>query len=145
MVNKVILVGNLGRDPEMRSSQAGLPIVTFSMATSRRSKDRDGNRKDETEWHNIVVFGKQAEIAAQYLVKGKQIYLEGRIQTRSWEDKEDRTKKHYRTEIVCENFQMLGSKGDSAGGGRSYGSAADPGGDSHGGNGGDIADDDIPF
>src|SRR5690606_7233437 len=91
MVNKVILVGNLGRDPESRSLPSGQPVVNSSLATSRRYKDRDGNRKDETEWHNIVVFGKQAEIAAQYLTKGKQIYLEGRIQTRSWEDKEDKT------------------------------------------------------
>jgi single-strand DNA-binding protein len=144
MVNKVILVGNLGRDPEMRSTQGGLPIATFSMATSRRSKDRDGNRKEETEWHNIVVFGKQAEIAAQYLTKGKQIYLEGRIQTRSWEDKEDKSKKHYKTEIICDNFQMLGSKGDSGGGGRSYGAQSEP---AAGGGSSDAEfnDDDIPF
>lgn len=148
MVNKVILVGNLGRDPEMRSTQAGLPIATFSMATSRRGKDRDGNRKDETEWHNIVVFGKQAEIAAQYLTKGKQIYLEGRIQTRSWEDKEDKSKKHYKTEIICDNFQMLGSKGDSGGGGRSYGGATESAAGGGGGGAaadGDFSDDDIPF
>lgn len=149
MVNKVILVGNLGRDPESRSLPSGQPVVNFSLATSRRYKDRDGNRKDETEWHNIVVFGKQAEIAAQYLTKGKQIYLEGRIQTRSWEDKEG--KKQYRTEIICENFQMLGSKGD--GGGRSsgggYGAPNDsysgPEGGSGGSGGGEIGDDDIPF
>jgi single-strand DNA-binding protein len=148
MVNKVILVGNLGRDPESRSLPSGQPVVNFSLATSRRYKDRDGNRKDETEWHNIVVFGKQAEIAAQYLTKGKQIYLEGRIQTRSWEDKEG--KKQYRTEIICDNFQMLGSKGD--GGGRSsggYGAPNDsysgPEGGSGAGGGGEIGDDDIPF
>jgi single-strand DNA-binding protein len=139
MVNKVILVGNLGRDPEMRQTQGGLAVANFSMATSRRSKNADGSRKDETEWHNIVVFGKQAEIAAQYLTKGKQIYLEGRIQTRSWEDKEDRTKKHYKTEIICENFQMLGSKGDSGGSG--YSSSNAPAPDA----GSEMADDDIPF
>lgn len=148
MVNKVILVGNLGRDPESRSLPSGQPVVNFSLATSRRYKDRDGNRKDETEWHNIVVFGKQAEIAAQYLTKGKQIFLEGRIQTRSWEDKEG--KKQYRTEIICDNFQMLGSKGDgsrSSGGG--YGTPNDsysgPEGGSGGAGGGEIGDDDIPF
>jgi len=86
MVNKVILVGNLGRDPEMRSLPSGQPVANFSVATSRRYKDREGNRKDETEWHNVVCFGKQAEIAGQYLVKGKMVFIEGRIQTRSWED-----------------------------------------------------------
>ncbi len=143
MVNKVILVGNLGRDPESRSLPSGQPVVNFSLATSRRYKDRDGNRKDETEWHNIVVFGKQAEIAAQYLTKGKQIYLEGRIQTRSWEDKEDKTRKHYRTEIICENFQMLGSKGD--GGGRGYAGGPEASGAPAGGGDADFGDDDIPF
>ncbi len=141
MVNKVILVGNLGRDPESRSMPSGQPVVNFSLATSRRYKDRDGNRKDETEWHNIVCFGKSAEIASQYLTKGKMIFVEGRIQTRSWEDKEG--KKQYRTEIICENFQMLGSKGD--GGGRSASGAA-PAGDAGGGDPApDFGDDDIPF
>jgi single-strand DNA-binding protein len=144
MVNKVILVGNLGRDPESRSLPSGQPVVNFSLATSRRYKDRDGNRKDETEWHNIVVFGKQAEIAAQYLTKGKQIYLEGRIQTRSWEDKEDKTRKHYRTEIICDNFQMLGSKGDG-GGGRSYAGGPEASGAPASGGEADFGDDDIPF
>ncbi len=141
MVNKVILVGNLGRDPESRSLPSGQAVVNFSLATSRRYKDRDGNRKDETEWHNIVCFGKSAEIAAQYLTKGKMIYVEGRIQTRSWDDKEG--KKQYRTEIICENFQMLGSRGDG-GGSRSGGSAPSAeygGGDSGGG----FNDEDIPF
>ncbi len=149
MVNKVMLVGNLGRDPESRSLPSGQPVVNFSLATSRRYKDRDGNRKDETEWHNIVVFGKQAEIAAQYLTKGKQIFLEGRIQTRSWEDKDDKTKKHYRTEIICENFQMLGSKGDG-GGGRGAAAAGGAGGAGaeasySGAESSDFGDDDIPF
>ncbi|KAB2955522.1 MAG: single-stranded DNA-binding protein [Thermoanaerobaculia bacterium] len=144
MVNKVILVGNLGRDPESRSLPSGQPVVNFSLATSRRYKDRDGNRKDETEWHNIVVFGKQAEIAAQYLTKGKQIYLEGRIQTRSWEDKEDKTRKHYRTEIICDNFQMLGSKGDG-GGGRGYAGGPEASGAPASGGEADFGDDDIPF
>jgi len=142
MVNKVILVGNLGRDPEMRSTTGGQPVANFSLATSRRYKDRDGNRKDETEWHNIVCFGKSAEIAAQYLTKGKQIYVEGRIQTRSWDDKDG--KKQYRTEIICENFQMLGSRGDGSGAGRSGGSA--PSADYSGGDaGGGFNDEDIPF
>ncbi len=108
MVNKVILVGNLGRDPEVRSLPSGQPVASFSVATSRRWKDRDGNRQEQTEWHNVVCFGKQAEIAGQYLTKGKQIFVEGRIQTRSWDDKTTGEKK-YRTEIICDNFQMLGS------------------------------------
>lgn len=142
MVNKVMLVGNLGRDPEMRALPSGQQVANFSLATSRRYKDRDGNRKDETEWHNIVCFGKQAEIAGQYLTKGKMIYVEGRLQTRSWDDKET-GKKQYRTEIICENFQMLGSKGESGGGGggRDYGASAPAGGDSAP----DFPDDDIPF
>lgn len=143
MVNKVILVGNLGRDPESRSLPSGQSVVNFSLATSRRYKDRDGNRKDETEWHNIVVFGKQAEIAGQYLTKGKMVFVEGRIQTRSWDDKES-GKKQYKTEIICENFQMLGSKGDGSGGGsRDAGGSAPAGGANDPGH--EFPDDDIPF
>ena len=120
MLNKVLLIGNLGRDPEMRSLPSGQPVANFSLATSRKWKDRDGNRKEDTEWHNIVVFGKQAEIAGQYLNKGKQVYIEGRIQTRNWE--KDGVK-HYRTEIICDNFQMLGG-----GGGRGASQGPDAGG-----------------
>jgi single-strand DNA-binding protein len=149
MVNKVILVGNLGRDPEVRSLPSGQPVASFSIATSRRWKDRDGNRQEQTEWHNIVCFGKQAEIAGQYLTKGKQIFVEGRIQTRSWDDKTSGEKK-YRTEIICDNFQMLGSAGGSRGGGGGQGT---PEYDEHsyGGGGGQAGgaaggeDDDIPF
>ncbi len=146
MVNKVMLVGNLGRDPEMRALPSGQQVANFSLATSRRYKDRDGNRKDETEWHNVVVFGKQAEIAGQYLTKGKMVFVEGRIQTRSWDDKES-GKKQYKTEIICENFQMLGSKGDGGGGGgqRESGAGAPSGGGHEGAGGGDFQDDDIPF
>lgn len=143
MVNKVILVGNLGRDPEMRALPSGQQVANFSLATSRRYKDRDGNRKDETEWHNIVVYGKQAEIAGQYLTKGKMVFVEGRIQTRSWDDKES-GKKQYKTEIICDNFQMLGSKGDGGGGGQRDSGASAPAGGGHDG-GGDFQDDDIPF
>ena len=155
MVNKVILVGNLGRDPEVRSLPSGQPVASFSVATSRRFKDRDGQRQEQTEWHNVVCFGKQAEIAAQYLTKGKQIFVEGRIQTRSWDDKNTGEKK-YRTEIVCENFQMLGGGGGGRGGGGgtqgdfepepSYGGGGGGGGYAGGGGGqGGGDDDDIPF
>ena len=116
MVNKVILVGNLGRDPELRSTTSGQQVASFSLATNRRWKDRDGNRQDQTEWHNIVCWGRQAEVAAQYLTKGKQIYIEGRIQQSSWDDRQT-GEKRYKTEIVCENFQMMGSRSDSGGGG----------------------------
>lgn len=112
MVNKVILVGNLGRDPEMRSTQSGQPIATFTLATNRKWRDKNGQKQEQTEWHQVVVWGRQAEIAGQYLTKGKQIYLEGRLQTRSWDDQKS-GEKRYRTEVICENFQMLGGRGDS--------------------------------
>ena len=108
MVNKVILVGHLGRDPEIRSTSSGMPVANLSLATRRRWNDRDGNRQEQTEWHNVVCFGRQAEIAAQYLSRGRQIYVEGRIQTRSWQDATGETR--YRTEIVCDIFQMLGQR-----------------------------------
>ncbi len=137
MVNKVILVGNLGRDPEVRSTPSGQPVASFSLATNRKWRDRDGNRQEQTEWHNIVCWGRLAEIAGQFLAKGKQIYVEGRLQTRSWEDRQSGEKK-YRTEVICENFQMLGARGDfePAGGGGGFGggpSSTEP------------EDDDIPF
>jgi single-strand DNA-binding protein len=148
MLNKVMLIGNLGRDPEVRSTPSGQPVANFTLATSRRWKDKNGQRQDQTEWHYIVVWGKQAEIAGQYLTKGKQIFIEGRLQTRSWEDRQSGEKK-YRTEVICENFQMLGQRGGGAGapdaestpqaggGGPSY--------DEGLGGGGTPEDDDIPF
>ena len=143
MLNKVMLIGNLGRDPEVRSTPSGQPVANFTLATSRRWKDKNGQRQEQTEWHNIVVWGKQAEIAGQYLTKGKQIFLEGRLQTRSWEDRTSGEKK-YRTEVVCDNFHMLGQRGGGAemdsgmsGGGPSY--------DEGMGGGGAPEDDDIPF
>ncbi len=99
MINKVILVGNLGRDPEIRSTVSGTPVATLSLATNRRWKDREGDRQEQTEWHRVVCFGRQAEVAAQYLSRGRQIYVEGRIQTRSWEDGQTGETK-YSTEVV---------------------------------------------
>ncbi|MDH3253821.1 MAG: single-stranded DNA-binding protein [Acidobacteriota bacterium] len=142
MLNKVMLIGNLGRDPEVRSTPSGQTVASFSLATNRKWKDRDGNRQEQTEWHNIVCWGRQAEIAGQYLSKGRQIFVEGRLQTRSWDDKQS-GEKRYRTEIVCDNFQMLGSRSasdfdsGSAGGGAPF--PSEPEQDS----GPD--DDDIPF
>lgn len=149
MVNKVILVGNLGRDPEVRSTPSGQPVASFTLATNRRWRDKNGNRQEETEWHNIVVWGKQAEIAGQYLKKGKQIFLEGRLQTRSWEDRQSGEKK-YKTEIVCDNFQMLGQRGEYDAGGGAPSSSTSSGAPSYdegssGGYGGEPEDDDIPF
>jgi len=105
-VNKVILIGHLGRDPETRTTQSGQTVANFTLATTERFKG-----EDRTEWHRIVVWGKLAEICAQYLTKGKQVYIEGRIQTREWEDKEGNKKTT--TEIVANEMRMLGSKGDS--------------------------------
>jgi len=149
MLNKVILIGNLGKDPEVRSLPSGQPVATWTMATSRRWRDKNGQKQEQTEWHQIVCFGKQAEIAGQYLQKGKQICVEGRIQTRSWDDRNTGEKK-YRTEIVCDNFQMLGQRGgdfdnterQAAQAGPSYDEGSYGGG---AGSGGDIEDDDIPF
>ena len=112
-VNKVILVGNVGRDPELRYTQSGQPVASFSIATNERFKDRDGNWKDRTEWHRIVAWARLAEICGEYLRKGSPVYVEGRIQTRDWEDKEGN--KRQTTEIVALSMQMLGRRGDGAG------------------------------
>ncbi|HTQ78639.1 MAG TPA: single-stranded DNA-binding protein [Thermoanaerobaculia bacterium] len=150
MVNKVILVGNLGRDPEVRSTPSGQPVASFTLATSRKWRDKGGQRQEQTEWHQIVCWGRQAEVAGQYLTKGKQIYVEGRLQTRSWEDRQS-GEKRYRTEIICENFQMLGGRGsgpDFEGPGGSGPSSGGGGGgydEGSGGGFGEPEDDDIPF
>ena len=108
-VNKAILVGRLGRKPEQRTSQSGNTITTFSIATSERRKDQSGEWSEHTEWHNIVVWAGLAEICGKYLTKGKQVYLEGRIQNRSYDDRDGN--KRYITEIVANEMQMLGSRG----------------------------------
>src|ERR1700692_4793434 len=113
-VNKVILVGRLGRDPETRYTGGGQAVCNFSLATDESFKSKSGERQKRTEWHKIVVWGKQAEIAQQYLKKGAQIYLEGRIQSREWMDKENQKRTSY--EIVATNFRMLGSRSDSMSG-----------------------------
>ena len=107
-VNKVILVGNLGKDPEVRHLENGTAVANFPIATSESYKDRDGNRVDQTEWHNIVVWRKLAEIAENYLRKGSQIYLEGKLRTRSWDDPQGN--KRYTTEVVADTFTMLGRR-----------------------------------
>src|SRR5579871_3741344 len=121
-VNKVILVGRLGRDPETRYTGGGQAVCNFSLATDESFKSKSGERQKRTEWHKIVVWGKQAEIAQQYLKKGSQIFLEGRIQSREWMDKENQKRTSF--EIVATNFRMLGSRADSSGGGAGAGYGA---------------------
>ena len=116
-VNKVTVLGNLGRDPETRYSPDGAAITNVTIATSRMWKDKaSGDRKEETEWHRVVFFGRQAEIAAEYLRKGRPVYVEGRLRTRKWQDKDGQDR--YTTEIVAEEMQLLGGRDD---GGREYG------------------------
>jgi single-strand DNA-binding protein len=110
MVNKVILVGRLGKDPELRYTQGGQPVASFTVATNERWTNRDGEKQERTEWRRIVAWGKQAEFCGNYLSKGRQVYLEGRIQTREWEDKEGQ--KRWTTEIVAQTVQGLGARGE---------------------------------
>jgi single-strand DNA-binding protein len=146
-VNKVILVGNLGRDAELRYTPGGAAVATLNLATTEVWNDKGGQRQEKTEWHRIVLWGKQAESLQEYLTKGKQIYVEGRLQTRQWDDKDGNKK--YTTEIKADRITLLGGGG---GGGR--GASMDRGSTvaAHaGGGGGDeppvepITDDDIPF
>jgi single-strand DNA-binding protein len=116
-INKAIVVGNLTRDPELKSLPSGQKVCTFSVATNRSWKDANGARQEAVDYHNIACFGRQAEVVAQWMKKGSQIYVEGRMTTRSWDDKES-GKKMYRTEIIAENVQF-GSKKDGQGGGSS--------------------------
>jgi single-strand DNA-binding protein len=153
-----MLIGNLGKDPEVRSTTTGQRVANFSLATSRSWTGQDGQRQEKTEWHSIVVWGKLVDICEKYLQKGKQVYIEGRIETRSWQDKEGQTK--YKTEIICDQMTMLGRAGggDRSGGDGGYGgsdssrggsSSRDetyepaPTGASESGGGG--SDDDLPF
>lgn len=116
-VNKAILIGNLGRDPELRYTAAQFPICSFSIATSDRRKDQNGTWNDVTEWHNIVTLGKTAENCSKYLKKGRQVFIDGKIQTRKWKDKEGRDR--YTTEIIANTVQFIGGK--SEGGRQDFG------------------------
>ncbi len=113
-LNKVMLIGRLTRDPEARTTPQGTAVTSFSIATSRVWKDQQGGQQEKTEYHNIVAWRRLAEIAAQYLAKGRQVYLEGYLQTQSWDDKTS-GQKRYRTEVVAENMIMLGNKSDNTG------------------------------
>lgn len=162
-VNKVMLLGNVGKDPEMRATQGGMVIASFSLATADRAKDATGNWVDKTEWHNLVCFGRTAEIVRDYVKKGSQLFVEGKITNRSWDDKESGQKK-YRTEIIVNELSLLGGRGEGGSGGGSgqYSGGAARGGSSYGGGntasfdqrapagandyaGEGITDDDIPF
>ncbi len=114
-VNKAILVGNLGKDPELRYTPSGAAVCTFSIATTEKFKNRNGEQQERTEWHNIVVWAGLAEICGKYLTKGKQVYIEGRIQNRSYDDRDGN--KRYISEIVASEMQMLSRSGDAGGGG----------------------------
>jgi single-strand DNA-binding protein len=116
MINKVILVGRLGKDPEVRSTPQGTSVAKFTVATDEKFTDRAGEKQERTEWHNIVAWGKLGEICGQYLKKGKLVYIEGSIRTDSWDDKESGQKK-YRTEVVANTMKMLDRRGDEGGGG----------------------------
>jgi single-strand DNA-binding protein len=153
-VNKVILVGNLGRDPEVRTMQDGNPVVNLSLATSENWRDKNtGERREKTEWHRVVIFNERlAEVAQKYLRKGSKVYIEGQLQTRKWTDQSGAEK--YTTEVVLQRFRgeltMLDGRGDSAGGGAGdYGASGDHGGSSGAepmaARGGAELDDEIPF
>src|SRR5689334_6956315 len=141
-VNKAILVGNLGRDAEIRFTAGGSAVANFSLATTDKWTDKDGQKQEKTEWHRIVLWGKQAESLQEYLTKGKQIYVEGRLQTRQWDDKDGNKK--YTTEVKADRITLLGGGG---GGGRSMdrGSSQAPGGGMDDPPMDPITDDEIPF
>lgn len=153
-VNKVILIGNLGADPEVRFTPGGQAVANFRIATNESWTDKQGQRQERTEWHRIVVWGKLAELCGEYLKKGRQAYVEGRLQTREWTDKEG--KKNYTTEIVANTVQFLGGGGGGRGGeGGGFSGGGAQGGGSRGGGdfggaapddmGGPPPSDDIPF
>jgi single-strand DNA-binding protein len=162
-LNKAMLIGRLGMDPEVRYTKSGGAVVNFRMATDSRYKDAQGNRQEQTEWHSIVAFGKLADFAQNWLKKGREVYVEGRIQTRDWTDKEN--VKHYKTEIVAHSIQFVGPKPAGEDGPRAGGEAQGSGGQGQGGGkprpsgpppgppqgppagegGDDYMEDDIPF
>jgi single-strand DNA-binding protein len=151
-VNKVILVGRLGRDPETRYTGGGQAVANFSVATDYSYKDKNGERQKRTEWHKIVAWRQLAEICQKYLKKGSLVYIEGRIETREWQDKEGQ--KRYSTEIIANEMRMLGGKGDGGGAGagrsggddaESHAAPAEDFGGGHAPSGPEISDEDIPF
>jgi len=152
-VNRVFLLGNVGKDPEIRSTGGGTMVATFGLATSERAKDGQGNWQDRTEWHNIVVYGRLAEIVRDYVKKGSKLFVEGRITTRNWDDKDHAGRKVYRTEIIVSDLSLLSGRDD--GGASSRSSSASnaavnedqrpPAGQDDFAQSAEISDDDIPF
>jgi single-strand DNA-binding protein len=152
-VNKVILLGNVGKDPEIRSTGGGTMVANFTLATSDRQKDAQGNWQERTEWHNLVAFTRLAEIVRDYVKKGSKLYVEGKIQTRSWDDKES-GQKRYRTEIIVNDLSLLSGRDDGSSSGYSRSSQSSstasfdqrqPTGPNDYGQSAEISDDDIPF
>jgi len=150
-VNKVILLGNVGKDPEIRSTSGGTMVANFTLATSDRQKDPQGNWQDRTEWHNLVAFGRTAEIIRDYVKKGSKLFVEGKIQTRSWDDKETGAKR-YRTEIIVNDLSLLSGREEGAGGYSRSAAAPAAGYDQRPSapaedyaQSAEISDDDIPF
>lgn len=149
-VNKVFLLGNVGKDPEIRSTPGGTMVASFTLATSDRQKDAQGNWQDRTEWHNLVAFNRTAEIIRDYVKKGSKLYIEGKIQTRSWDDKES-GQKRYRTEILVNDLSLLSGREEGSGAySRSSGSTASfdqrpPAGSDDIAQSAEISDEDIPF
>ena len=146
-LNRVLLIGNLGRDPELRYTQSGQPVLSLRLATNESFQNKDGVRQERTEWHSVTVWGKRGEGLNKVISKGSQMFVEGRLQTRSWEDKQGQ--KRYATEVVATNVILLGSRGGGGGGG--FDGPPPPSDDEmHGGGGGGGGaagggDDDIPF
>jgi single-strand DNA-binding protein len=143
-VNRVILVGRLGKDPEIRSTPSGTTVAKFTIATDERYTDRAGEKQERTEWHNIVAWSKLAEICGQYLKKGKLVFIEGSLRTDSWDDKETGQKK-YRTEIVAQNMQMLDKRGDDEGGSGGGYAGARSKSSPQSGSSDMVEEDDVPF
>jgi single-strand DNA-binding protein len=148
-VNKVFLLGNVGKDPEIRSTPGGTMVASFTLATSDRAKDAQGNWQDRTEWHSLVAFTRLAEIVRDYVKKGSKLYVEGKIQTRSWDDKETGAKR-YRTEILVNDISLLSGREEGSGGQGRSGSAASfdqraPASKDDYSQQAEISDDDIPF
>ena len=141
-LNKVLIIGNLGSDPELKTTSGGQSVATFNIATNRRWTDKAGQNQEQTEWHRIVVWGRQAENCQQYLSKGRQVFIEGRIQTRQWEDKEGQ--KRYTTEIVAQSVQFLNGGGRGADTGAGTGASEAPAFPDNPPKAA-VGDDDIPF
>jgi single-strand DNA-binding protein len=152
-VNKVFLLGNVGKDPEIRSTGGGTAVATFGLATTERSKDAQGNWQDRTEWHNIVAYGRLAEIIRDYVKKGTKLFVEGRIQTRNWDDKEFANRKVYRTEIIVSELSLLSGREDGGSSSRSSSTSPasssmdqrQPAANDEYSQAAEISDDDIPF